>query len=574
MSNGNDYIPTVSARKELEEAALSFQARAESGQEMQAGLFWLLASTGGIVSPWWSKRRDMDLREFWRKCDHFSGAVYSIAAKLASVPFRIEPRDPAVKTHWAQAEEYQMALEERSDFGHGWISLIGKSLQDLWTQDNGMFWEIIGAGDPAGPIKGPAVGVAYLDASRCTRTGDPEYPVIFEDTDSKRYRLHYTRVGHYTQLPSPSVEMNGVGTCWLSRCISIAQNFADILQYQQEKLGSRPLRGIIYGGGAKGNLISEAVEAANEAADNAGQARFSRFPVVMNEYGEMTLDVLDLASLPDGFDYQTSITLGMYAIALAGGFPPRWLWPASVTGATKADAMYQHLAGAMSGAGQTLTAIRTILGGSVRGKRHSMGKFLPSHLRMVFDFQDDMADQMSAEIRALRSERHERDVAVELITIRVAREQMLADGDLTESQFEDLELADGRLPDGSDVLDLFYMGIDLLRGIDVDDPDLATVEERLKKAKEQSVTARTPGQRKEAKQAVAALQKLLEGDEPEEAEPVALTTEEEEMNGQPMPPRRPEEDALEEAAKSYLAKAIGPREYAEFVAEMEAIGAG
>ena len=199
---------------------------------------------------------------------------------------------------------------------------------------------------------------------------------------------------------------------------------------------------------------------------------------------------------------------------------------------------------------------------------------MPSRQSAAQIMHVEESDSFSAEIRALRSERHERDVAVELITIRVAREQMLADGDLTESQFEDLELADGRLPDGSDVLDLFYMDIDLLRGIDVDDPDLATVEERLKKAKEQSVTARTPGQRKEAKQAVAALQKLLEGDEPEEAEPVALTAEEEEMNGQPMPPRRPEEDALEEAAKSYLAKAIGPREYAEFVAEMEAIGAG
>ena len=80
-------------KEQIPEAELSFQARAD-GTEMQAGLFWLLASTGGIVSPWWSTQRDQDLRGFWRRCDHFSGAVYSIGAKLASVPFRIEPRDP------------------------------------------------------------------------------------------------------------------------------------------------------------------------------------------------------------------------------------------------------------------------------------------------------------------------------------------------------------------------------------------------------------------------------------------------------------------------------------------------
>ena len=535
---------------------------------MHAGLFWLLADTGGIVSPWWSARRDMDLRNFWRKCDHFAGAVYSIAAKLAAVPFRIEPRDPSVKTHWQQAEEYQMALEERTDFGAGWQSFMGKSLQDLWTQDNGMFWEIIGAGDPAGPIKGPAVGVAYLDAARCTRTGNPEYPVTYEDVDGKRYKLHYTRVGFYTQMPSPAAEMNGVGTSWLSRCMSIAQNFTDILTYQQEKLGSRPLRGIIYGTGIDGDLVVEAVQAANEAADNAGLARYARIPVVTNRDSgaALTLDVLDLASLPDGFDYQTSVTLGMYAIALAGGFPPRWLWPASVTGATKADAMYQHLAGAMSGAGQTLAAIRTILGGSERGKRHSMGKFLPSHLRMIFDFQDDAADQQQAEIRDLRSQRHERDIADELITVRVAREQMLADGDITEAQFDDLELADGRLSDGSDVLDLFFMGIDLLRGIDIDDPDLATVEERLREAKEQSVTARTPGQRKEAKQAVAALQKLLEGDEPDEGEAVAQTEEDE--AGERLEPDDTEDDVLEMAAKNLLSGSITSEQLAEFAIEM------
>jgi hypothetical protein len=67
----------------------------ESVRQDRAGsvgvLFWL-ANSGQIISPWWSKARDMQLRTFWQDSDHFSGAVFNMAAKLASVPRRVEPR--------------------------------------------------------------------------------------------------------------------------------------------------------------------------------------------------------------------------------------------------------------------------------------------------------------------------------------------------------------------------------------------------------------------------------------------------------------------------------------------------
>lgn len=292
----------------------------------------------------------------------------------------------------------------------------------------------------------------------------------------------------------------------------MAQGLSDILQYKAEKMGSRPRRAIIYGSGIDTDLLHEAVEASDEAADNAGLARYSMTPVVTNpsSAANLTLDILDLASLPDGFDYESDVTLGMYAIALAGGFPPRWLWPATSTGATKADAMLQHTAMSVSGASDALNGIKTLLGGAERGKRHSTGKFLPPQLKLVFDFQDDEQDRAEAEIRDRRSTTNERDVNDGLITVRVARERMLGDGDITDAQFADMEMQSGRTEDGRGITDVLYSENPLTEGIDPDNPDLTLVEERLSEAKRIAATATSGVQRREAKVAAAALAALLE----------------------------------------------------------------
>ena len=549
--------------KETEEQKLSIQDKPETS------IMYFMAQTGGLAPAWWSRDRDYYLRRSWQECDSFAGAMYAISSKLSAVPFRIEPRDPQIKSHWRQAEKYEISLYESADFGEGWVRFLPKSLIDCWSTDNGFFWEIIGAGNPNGPIKGPAVGIASLDSAQCVRTGNPEYPVIYERGDGKRYRLHYTRVAAFSQLPSPVSSMNGVGFSWFSRCLNTTQGMIDILRYKMEKLGSRPWRGMIYGSGVSEDVLQEAVEIASESSDNAALARFSRIPVVVNpsSSGDIQLSLLDLASLPDGFDYERDLTLGMYTIALTGGFPPRWLWPATVSGATKADALYQHIAGSTSGAGQTLGALQTILGGSERGKYHSMGKFLPPHLRMIFDFQDDELDRMRAEIKEIRSERHARDVDDGIITIRTAREQMLSDGDITESQFQDMELQDGRTPDGLNVLDMFYQeDIELLQGIDPTNPDLELAVERMHEAKRIFTASTSNEEKREARQAAAALEALLRiyGYEIIEAE----ETEEEEQEEETVPAeKRLETLAIRKVLENYEKGKIDAGEYAKFALE-------
>jgi len=172
----------------------------------------------------------------------------------------------------------------------------------------------------------------------------------------------------------------------------------------------------------------------------------------------------------------------------------------------------------MSGAAYELNTLALLLGGSERGDVHKTGKFLNPTLKMRFDVQDDWMDQVSAEIQNTRAQRYERNVMDGTVTIRVTREQMLQVGEITEAQFRQMELEDGRTQDGLPVDTLFYTGTNpYLAGIDPDDFTEEEVKPKLKEAKRQSVLERDQDKRIQAKEAVAALTWLLEGDEEEEA---------------------------------------------------------
>src|SRR4030042_5550269 len=303
----------VKTIEEAQTSSIQSLARTRGGETHMSMLLWM-ATAGQLIAPWWSRRRDMDLRRFWMSSDHLSSAIYTTIAKLTAVPFRVEPRDPAVRSQRMQAELFQQMLYEGSEFGMGWMELWSKALLDIFTQDNGMFIEVIGEGKKTGPIVGPVLGLAHLDAAYCTRTGSPEFPVYYQDPDGTVYRLHRSRVLYASQLPTPLVEMYGIGFSAVSRCVNNAQHLIDISTYEQEKLGSRPKRQILI---TKGGLDPEEVDLAfrqaNSTMDSENLTRYSKAVLLGNaDIPDADLSVIDMASAPDGFDKESSITLGMF----------------------------------------------------------------------------------------------------------------------------------------------------------------------------------------------------------------------------------------------------------------------
>lgn len=432
------------------EQSTEYSVQSAKTAEITGGIWvvnWM-ARAGEMIAPWWSTTRDVQLRSFWKKSDHLSGALYTMLSKMTAIPNKIVPDDISDRDSVNEAKRLSDVIWGSSQFGDGWETFYAQWVEDLLTQDNGAFAEVIGRGKKDGPIIGQPISIAHLDSSRCTRTGNSKYPVIYEDIDGNRYKLHYTRVMFASQMTSPIADMYGVGFCAVSRALNVAQTLVDILVYKQEKLGSRPHRQIII---TKGGLDPEDLQSAFQLAEsNMDQQGLSRYSKVVvggsSSIPEAGLDVVELSSMPDGFDEQTSTILGMATIALAFGVDARELFPAMQTGATRADALVQHLKQRGKGPGQIIQITERLMN----------YKYVPEGMHFVFDFQDDAQDKQVAEIRKIRSDRRVQDSTTGALTERTLREQMVEDGEIKAHQFERIELQSGRTADGYPITSLFF----------------------------------------------------------------------------------------------------------------------
>lgn len=411
-------------------------------------LLLMLAGAGGIVAPWWSQKRDMDLRDLLKKSDHLSGAMYNFATKIATIPLHIIPKDRSIRQHVLLAEEYTEQLQSYTEFGAGWAAFVSKWVEEYHSQDNGAFVELIADGASDTPVQGVIYSINVLDAARCVRTSNPEFPVVYMDTSGRRYKMHHSRVVATSQSPSPKQEMNNVGFCAVSRCITSAQNLLDIAVYKQERMGSRPSQGIlITGGGLDPDDLERAMVAGGIADTEAGLSRYSTYTVVGNKnYLEPKLEQIRLNEAPEWFDERESTILGMAVIAMAFGIDARELFPTLEAGATKADAIITHIKQRGKGPGHVLSTLEHLLN----------TKVLPKYLRAEFDYQDDSQDRQSAEIGSVRSYTRVRNIQSGVTNPRVERQLMLELGEITSAQFEELELEDGRLDTGVSVEVLFY----------------------------------------------------------------------------------------------------------------------
>lgn len=130
----------------------------------------------GILPGWWTPARDIALRHYWPKSDHVAGALFTIQALMTAMRWKVVARDEAIASHVRQAVETERRLRVESGFGSGWQVTVQQLFQDYHTQDNGMFFLILGAGQADRPLIGAPYTIAPLDAGRCTRTGNPRIP--------------------------------------------------------------------------------------------------------------------------------------------------------------------------------------------------------------------------------------------------------------------------------------------------------------------------------------------------------------------------------------------------------------
>jgi hypothetical protein len=283
---------------------------------------WNIASAADSITQWgrnvlW---RDRQLRDFWPTESYLAGAVVSQSFRNAALDWEI--RGP---TRLAQAVT-DMLNSAIAGESFGWTTYMKKFSQDMFTQDNGTFTEVIR--DPGTDANSrfkdenaPVLGIAHLDANQCARTGDPEYPVLYTDRNEKVHKMAWYSVIPFSDYPSSIERMNGVGYCAVSRTLRLAQIMRSIMIFKDEKISGRMYKQIHFVSGVSRQDIKDEMVRGQEEANNQGTIRFILPAILASLDPEKPVSTatIDLANLPDGFDMDVEMRWYISGLALDFG---------------------------------------------------------------------------------------------------------------------------------------------------------------------------------------------------------------------------------------------------------------
>jgi hypothetical protein len=408
----------------VEQASVQTHPDAQNGGIWQ--LFTSFAKAADGITPWGQNplKRDQELREFYKSESWLASTVSSLAARNGAFSWTLEG-PPRTCGQW------QDRLHQ-SNFGKGWVHLMQQVSIDLMTVDNGAFAEVIRQGQS---MNAPVLGLAHLDAGRCQRTGNLEYPVVYRDRENNEHKLAAYQVIDFTDCPSTEETMNGVGLCAVSRALTYAQILRDVAIYHLEKISGRNPAALHIVGGVNTQQITDVLTKAAQNADDKMQLRW-QLPAVMGTIdptAKVDIATILLKALPDGFSMEEWMKWFIALMALAFGCE------------------YQDLA-PLPGGGLGTSQQSTVLHMKAKGKgpelfrkliEHKLNFYvLPENVTFKFTEEDFEAQQVQAGVRKTRAETRAARIASGEITPEVARQIAQDEGDLKPEYLDMMAIED------------------------------------------------------------------------------------------------------------------------------------
>lgn len=284
---------------------------------------WNIASAADQVQPWGKNvlKRDQQLRDFFPTEPYLAGAITNVGFRHAALQWEV--KGPNEKINQVVTDMLLSALGRDS---FGWANFMLLFSQDLCAQDNGAFVELVR--DPGvdanskykGPLA-PVLGIAHLDSNRCVRTGNPEYPIKYTSREGATHKLRWYEVIPFADQPSAIETMNGVGYCAVSRVLRMAQIARSLALYKDEKVSGRMYKQIHFVSGVSRQDIKDEMKRGQEEANNAGMIRFIMPAILASLDPEKPVSTatIDLASLPDGFNFDEDMKWYISCLALGFG---------------------------------------------------------------------------------------------------------------------------------------------------------------------------------------------------------------------------------------------------------------
>lgn len=406
-------------------------------------LGWMV-ETNKTLPVYWTPKRDVQLRANVISNNFLASAVYTVMLLLYGIKFGVRAKDTSVEKHLQLAEIYNTLLVKSfasQDFEN--------FLHDLLICDNGGFLFIDGDEPTHRPLSTIPTGLRHLDSNLCQRTGNKEYPVIYWTTNANgeriALRLHETRIFALSQMPSSHKRMNGVGFSFVSRAFNLAETLFDVQTYESEVLGTRSAEEVIYATGAKSDDLETAFKAADISSDNAGLTRVGKRVFMGFRDPNSQIGKLLLKNLPENFNKRDYVEITLTLFAIAAGVSANAFYDSVKSGSTRASAQISDVVNQ-----------RKLPSWYINKIVNSFAeKFLPDSLKLVLPEEDKDTDGTLARIKANLALARDKNIGNGVSNIRVEREKQFENGEISKSQFEKLELENGRLPNGLPIQALF-----------------------------------------------------------------------------------------------------------------------
>jgi len=368
-------------------AVTSIQPRFETTRD-QANWLWTIwdAYAGDAIPPWGSSGRTDKLIEFSKAEPILSGALASMVSKAISLDWQIEGGRNRVR-------RYQEILAE-AEAGQGWSFFLDRLLQDYLVTDLGGVVEL-GRQGPGGPV----VGLFNLDAGTLALTGNADFPLRYQPRlasgglSGRAVPLAPSDFGRIVDMPSTQEHRFGLGFCAVSRALKAARVLLALYNYDEERLADMPLPGIVAITGMTQTEVKAAFDlykASREAKEQTTFKGLLWLAAQASPINPIKVDFTPFAGIPEGFDREQAVTHYVYTLSLDFGVDVREFWPASQTGATKAEAEVQAQKAKGKGFGRMLASVERMINWDV----------LPEGLAFRFDQQDSEDDLLREGVRA------------------------------------------------------------------------------------------------------------------------------------------------------------------------------
>ncbi len=352
----------------------SRQPRTQTDKDINPFFIWTLYENEDVIPAWGNQGRGEKLREFARQEPILAGAVATMASKATALDWKIEGGRNRVR-------RYHDLLGEAED-GQGWSYFLDRLVQDYVTTDLGGVIEL-GREGKGGPVS----GIYNLDSTACSLTGNAQAPLKYaaKAGSSRTIPLLPGEFARVVDMPANDESKFGLGFCAVSRALKAAKVLMALYQYEEEQLNDLPPQGIAAITGMTAPEVQAAFERYRAARESKEQLTFKGvlwLSATANALQPIDVKLTPFSTLPAHFDKQQAMTLYVYTLALDFGVDVREFWPASQTGATKAEAEIQHQKAKGKGFGRLLSDVERAVNWEV----------LPEGLSFAFDQQDSEDD--------------------------------------------------------------------------------------------------------------------------------------------------------------------------------------